>query len=343
MNIIGSVCRAITLTSIVALLTVPLWTRESGAAASAAPSTDVSALNQRIDELERRLNALEAAQKAPLTVRAPFVVVDDKGQQLVRVDISPKHNAPRLTVGSMQGSAVVLGADPQAGGVFQWIDPANKVSVWATGSPATFDIWDEKNGRPLIRLEDSPTGKGPQLTFAGKEGPAAILGAGPEGGLLVMDEKGQQLMHVERSSTRGPRLTIGSKEGSAAILSAGSEGGIVQLVDAANKVRLAAAGLTTGTQLKMNLREGTAFMGEDAGLPVFQAINKEGFPAAELRSMKAQNGQLTLTDEAGEWLVVAGKTTTGTGVVKTGPVENGPAVVMGNIARPASEIQGKKR
>jgi hypothetical protein len=83
--------------------------------------------------------------------------------------------------------------------------------------------------------------------------------------------------------------------------------------------------------------------GNDDGLPTFQARNLGEIPVAEIKALIAQNGQLVITNEAGDRLVVAGVATNGVGVIKMGPGGNGPAAVMGNIALPASEIQGKKK
>ena len=162
---------------------------------------------------------------------------------------------------------------------------------------------------------------------------------------VVVDADGAVLMRVDRSAKTGfPRVTVGDTSGSAAVLVSTKEGGAVQLIDATNKVRLTALASPTRTGVTTFLRAGKAFMGgNDDGLPTFQARNLGEIPVAEIKALIAQNGQLVITNEAGDRLVVAGVATNGVGVIKMGPGGNGPAAVMGNIALPASEIQGKKK
>ena len=162
---------------------------------------------------------------------------------------------------------------------------------------------------------------------------------------VVEDAAGKILMRVDRSIKTGfPRLTVGDSAGSAAALAATPEGGALQLIDAGNMVRIAALASKTRTGVTTFLRAGKTFTGaNDDGLPVFQARNLGEIAVAELKAMMAQNGQLVLTNEAGDRLVVAGVATTGVGVIKMGPAGNGAAAVMGNIALPASEIQGRKK
>ena len=64
---------------------------------------------------------------------------------------------------------------------------------------------------------------------------------------------------------------------------------------------------------------------------------------AELVGMDAQDGRFQITDATGAAMIVAAISTKGVGVVRTGPGGNGPAAMLGNIALPASGIQGRKR
>ena len=162
---------------------------------------------------------------------------------------------------------------------------------------------------------------------------------------VVKDENGKTLFRVDRSPTTGvPRATVGEQTGSAAVLVASPGGGVLQLVDSANQVRLVASATNDRSGVMTTSSGGKLFVGAFAdGTPLLQAFNKAGIPVAELRTMLDQSGQLVIADEAGNKLVIAGVATSGVGVVKTGPGGLGPAAVMGNIAKPASEIQGRKR
>jgi hypothetical protein len=107
---------------------------------------------------------------------------------------------------------------------------------------------------------------------------------------------------------------------------------------------VAAQGTAAGAGVFTYARTGKTFMGtNDAGAPVFEALNLGGMPVAELGESQTFDGMLVLTNEAGDRMVVAGVTTTGVGAIKMGPGGNGPAAAMGNAGRPASEINGTKK
>ena len=162
---------------------------------------------------------------------------------------------------------------------------------------------------------------------------------------IVRDEDGKPLLRVDRSPKGAARLIVGNPLGSQAILAASATGGAMQLVDSTNTVRVSAvsSGSPGHSGVVTQTTAGFAWIGDNQdGVPVIQIKNKSETPVAELRGMLSQTGQLRIMDAAGTAMVVAGVSTKGVGVVKTGPNGTGVAVLLGNAGLPASEIQGKK-
>jgi len=162
---------------------------------------------------------------------------------------------------------------------------------------------------------------------------------------IVRDHEGKTILRVDRPSKGGARLTVGNLVGASVQLGASVEGeSVIYMSDAGNKVRLMAQASAQRVSFNTIGRNGRATLGNgDDGNPFVAIINKSDLSIAELRGMEAQSGRLVIANAAGEKLVVAGVASSGVGVVKTGPGGLGAAAVMGNIALPASEIQGRKR
>jgi hypothetical protein len=162
---------------------------------------------------------------------------------------------------------------------------------------------------------------------------------------VVRDQNDKTIFSIDRSPETGHiRAILGDPGRSSVALVATGEGGILALSDATEKVRVVASAATASIGLSVKLDSGSTFMGKSPdGQPVVQVINPSQYPVAELKGMLSNTGQLVIANASGTNMVVAGVTTKGVGIVKTGPGGLGPAAAMGNVGQPASEITGKIR
>lgn len=160
----------------------------------------------------------------------------------------------------------------------------------------------------------------------------------------VLDDKGEILFTVDRSPNGGARATVGQINGAAAVLGATANGSFLQLTNEQGAVKVSVLALPKLVGLQAFSNSGFSFIGNfDDNQPVVQIINKSQTAVAELRNMVSGSGQLTLADNEGRIVVVAGATTNGVGVVKTGPAGHGSAATLGNVGLPASQIIGAKQ
>ena len=71
----------------------------------------------------------------PLTVRAPFVVVDENSKTLFRVDVNPGSNRARVAVGDPEGMHVHLGPNREGGATVAIMNNAIDGNAYLIGSP----------------------------------------------------------------------------------------------------------------------------------------------------------------------------------------------------------------
>lgn len=161
---------------------------------------------------------------------------------------------------------------------------------------------------------------------------------------VVRDEDGKVLVRIDRSPAGFARLAVGDLLGSRVVLAAAAGESAIDLTNSSNKVKVRVSATPTAASLIVVGDHGRTAMGTGGdGLSAIQVLNNAGIAVAELVGMEAQDGRFQITDAAGAAMIVAAVSTKGVGVVKTGPGGNGPAAMLGNIALPASEIQGRKR
>ena len=245
----------------------------------AAPATEVNALRRRVDELERRIRELEKTQAGSIELGEEGSAVEKKLEQRLSAIEAAQQTAAATDKSAKNTTAVGF-------------DPLNV--------PAPFVVRDE-NGKPIFRVDRSPT-------------------------------------------TGYARAILGEVSKASAALVAVPQGGVLQLIDATGTVKVSASGQTDVTGVRVHMKTGDTFMGKSSdGQSVVQVLNVSSYAVAELRGMSSQSGQLVLANQAGSNMVVAGMTTKGVGIVKTGPGGMGPAAAMGNGGQPASEITGKIR
>lgn len=104
--------------------------------------TRVKKLEQRLATLEKRpeTGKPENAGKQPpgdddepLTVRAPFVVLDEGGRTIFRVDIAPGQDRARIMVGNPIGARAEIGPNAYDGASMVLYDSANTMRAGVSG------------------------------------------------------------------------------------------------------------------------------------------------------------------------------------------------------------------
>jgi len=171
-------------------------------------------------KLEQRLAAIESAQKEaetaaknsetaakdshfePMNVRAPFVVRDDAGNVLMRVDRSQAGFA-RLAVGDLLGSRVVLAAGNGKESVVELTNPANTVKYKAqvTSTTASVLVVGEQGWTVMGTGKDGLSA----IQVVNKAGipVAELVGMGSQSGRLQITNGAGDAMVVAAVSTKG--------------------------------------------------------------------------------------------------------------------------------------------
>jgi hypothetical protein len=110
-------------------------------------------LEERLASLERALESKNAdwSKAGAQTVRAPFVVVDENGKTLFRVDLAPGSNRARVAVGDPTGLHVHLGQNVEGGATVAIMNNATDGNLYLIGSPRNSYI-GIKNKERLIDL-----------------------------------------------------------------------------------------------------------------------------------------------------------------------------------------------
>jgi len=179
---------------------------------------DADTESARDKKLEERLAAIERAQKAgratgpgpskasdddeqPLTVRAPFVVMDEAGRTLMRVDKSPASGGARMIIGNPVGSRLLLGLQKDDGAGFQMYDNAGVQRV-AIGAVV---------GSTLLKLEDKQFKL--MLTTSGAEGNTVSLFKGDVISARMAGGPGGNGRMVLSSGTGVPMVEAGTADG----------------------------------------------------------------------------------------------------------------------------------
>jgi hypothetical protein len=164
---------------------------------------------------EQRLAAIEKAQQKseadgkpapknsstaedfdPLNVRAPFVIRDDDGKVIFRVDRSPTNNAIRATVGDPAQSRVVMAVDGDTPVVtlmgaesksrLSLIGAANERRVTVYGSGSSTAIMSAKEGTTKVELVNN--GGFPVAHFA--------VGASEAGRMMLANQSGSHVVEA---------------------------------------------------------------------------------------------------------------------------------------------------
>ena len=172
----------------------------------------------RDKKLEERLAAIERAQKGgqapgssparpsddddqPLTVRAPFVVMDESGKTLMRVDKSPVSNAARMIIGNPVGSRLLLGLQKDDGAGFQMFDNAGvqRVAIGAVVGSTLLKLEDKKY-KAIVTASGS---EGNTVSLFTGDVVSARMASGPGGNGRMILSAGSGVPMVEAGSADG--------------------------------------------------------------------------------------------------------------------------------------------
>jgi hypothetical protein len=172
----------------------------------------------RDKKLEERLAAIERAQRAgraagpgadkasndddqPLTVRAPFVVMDEAGKTLMRVEKSAATAGARMILGNPVGSRLVMGVQKGDGAGFQMYDNADeqRVAIGVFVGATTFKLRDKQ-----FNLMLSTSGaEGSTVSLFKGDVVSARLAGGPAGYGRMVLSSGAGVPMVEAGTADG--------------------------------------------------------------------------------------------------------------------------------------------
>lgn len=272
-------------------------------------------------KLEQRLAKLEGAQQTakndgkagtkpdaagddePMTVRAPFVVLDKGGRTIFRVHTTADGRAVAV-VGNQLGAAAVIGTDTEGNMALRLFDAQRQPSVWLAA----------KDEGGYLRLKNK----------ANNEAVTLSVDRGGAGLVKVHSAAGRALTALSSNASGGLVLVADGQSGQNTVtLQTSAEGGIASVY---------------APQAGSSPR---AMMVADGASGSISVLNGTGIAVAALETGDGGAGRLVTTDGSGTVMVEAGTLTKGIGIVRTGPGGFGPAGVTGGVM-PASSIQGRK-
>jgi hypothetical protein len=116
-------------------------------------------LEQRLASLESALASqnVEVNKSRAQTVHAPFVVVDDNGKTLFRVDVTPGNRA-RAVVGDPAGMHVHIGPNATGGATVAIMNNATESNAFLIGSPKDSYLNIKNEQRSVSLKADSSVG-----------------------------------------------------------------------------------------------------------------------------------------------------------------------------------------
>jgi hypothetical protein len=172
-------------------------------------SKEDDAGDAREKKLEQRLAQLEKAQEsakgdgtarnqqehadgnAPMTVRAPFVVQDDAGRTIFRVDIAPNASRARIMVGNPIGARAEIGPSEFDGAVVGLFDSTNTLRVALVARQAEAELQLRGSKTLGVQLKSDDVGGDLHLFNAAGLGNARLtIGKGGAGSFTLGDAGG---------------------------------------------------------------------------------------------------------------------------------------------------------
>jgi TolA-binding protein len=159
-------------------------------------------LEQRLAQLEKtqesaksdgtaRNKQEQADGNAPMTVRAPFVVQDDGGRTIFRVDIAPNASRARIMVGNPIGARAEIGPNEFGGAVIGLFDSTNALRVALVGRQAEAELQLRGSKTLGVQLKSDDVGGDLHLFNAAGLGNARLtIGKGGAGSFTLGDAGG---------------------------------------------------------------------------------------------------------------------------------------------------------
>jgi hypothetical protein len=319
-------------------------------AQSPAPVDDqIKKLEARVAALERDINSDD-----PLTVTAPFVVVDKQRKPILRVDGDAREGVD-LTLGGAGSATIFLNTSPHVAALAVTGDGLPDVRLVSSTSDAGVEVLkaggsgnlnssqayriaflgqtDDAEDATSVVMVNNPTGE-----------PVAALSAKAAGGHLQVADAGATFTGAELSvGADGGRLRVFDKAGTAVGGVFGSaKGGGIALTGPGGGFSAVSLGVNkAGGTVRVFAASGgpaRAALEADAATGGVTAYDQQGNPAAILASVTGGSGILQLLN-GGVTMVEAGTSTDGVGLVQAGP----KAGTFPDAFVPPSRIIGKSR
>ena len=314
----------------------------------ASADDQIRKLESRIAALERQVNS-----DAPLTVTAPFIVLDKKGKVILNVEGDAGAGAD-LILGGQGTAAIRLSTAAHVGAVSVAAEGEPEVRLVSSDSDAGVEVVTsggaKLNSSQLSRIaflgrSDDADDAVAVVTVNNATGePVAALAAKATGGEIQVGNADGTATNVELSANAdGGRLRVFDKAGVAVGgVFASPRGGGLALTGPGGGFSAVSLGVNKGGGTVRVFSSGggsaRAALEADAATGGVTAYDQQGNPAATLASVTGGSGILQLLS-GGTTMVEAGTTQDGVGLVRAGPSTRG---VIGTIVPPHT-IMGRRQ
>ncbi len=308
-------------------------------------------------DLVKRIRALEDKLNQPLTVKAPFQVVDAGGKVIVRAEV--QESQPLFTVGGTTASGgVALGVGTVSGAGFVSVSTRDgkvgtQVGQFRGAGMGVHILGPDGQTMEAVLALNGTTGKG-RLTIGDESKGGATLGQGTLGGgfasvrradgklgislgqldgrpmgVDVFGDSGKELVSM-RTDSKGGTVRVMTPTGVAvAALLAGENGGGVALTGPSGGKSAVSIGVEpSGGKVRVFPAGGGSAHAELTAEPSGGAVtlySSSGVPSAVLSTGKSGAGALEISRD-GTVFVEAGVLANGVGVVRAGPRIGGPPI-----------------
>jgi hypothetical protein len=315
----------------------------------AGADDQVRKLESRIAALERQINS-----DAPLTVTAPFTVLDKNRKPILTISGDAAAGAD-LTLGGSGRARVALNTASKGGAISVAAAGQPEVRLLSTDSDAGVEVLKaggagNLNSSQQFRIAflgqtDDADDATSIVTVNNAAGdPVAALSARPTGGQVQVADPAATFTVAELSvNAEGGRLRVFDKAGAAVGgIFGGAKGGGVALTGPGGGYSAVSLGVNkAGGAVRVFAATGgpaRAALEADAATGGVTAYDQQGNPAAILASVTSGSGILQLVS-GGVTMVEAGTSTDGVGLVQAGPkTGTSPDAVV-----PPSRIIGRSR
>lgn len=298
----------------------------------------------RIAALEARIRVLEQKMAAPLTVKAPFTVVDAAGKKLAKID----SNQLELFDESQKAGITMQARSASTQVVVGYKDFSKPLVVMSTGASNTgvkvFAANQSAHAVAFMGIAEDPA----MLTLKNASGDLVVklFAENDSGRMDIMRKGGKTAASVSTAEDGGTVKAFSKEQKAVAGLFAGSDGGNLVLTGpGGGKTAVGLSVTPTGGKVRVYPAGGGTARAEliaDGDSGAMSIFNGSGTAALLAESGKSGSGRLVVLNAAGENAVEVGAIASGIGIVRTGPGGFGPAGSIGGGLTPASSIQGKK-